>query len=101
MMNINKFVFEGRGYVDIAVYVKPRSSKTKFTLSGELVFHTEEEPIRGKANKSLIKHLAKLLKVNPQNVEIVKGHKSRVKLIRVRGISMDKVKDEIARLKQR
>lgn len=50
-------------------------------------------PVKDKANKALIKLLAKALGVSNSQVEIVSGHKARRKTVQVRGIDADAVSD--------
>lgn len=46
-------------------------------------------PIEGKANKALVELLARLVGIRKGNVEIVKGLKSRQKLIRLTDVDED------------
>ena len=56
-------------------------------------------PVKGKANRALVKLLAKALGVSSSQVEIVRGHKARRKTVQVRGIDADAVSDLIRRAK--
>ncbi len=52
------------GYIDLIIYVKPRSRETKLVVEGgELVFYTTEPPVGGRANASLVKYLSRRLGV--------------------------------------
>jgi len=42
-------------------------------------------PVEGKANEALIKFLAKEFKTSPSSVEILRGHHSRDKIVRIGG----------------
>ena len=67
--------------MEIKVIVKPRSSKNEFYFDKEknvYVARIKESAEKGKANKELIKFLGKELK---KKIEIVKGLKSREKII--------------------
>ncbi len=89
-MGLDDKVISGKGYVDLIIYVKPRSKFTKLILEGDdLVFHTTEPPISGRANESLIKYLSRLLKVPKSNVVIVQGLKDRIKKVRIHGVNTD------------
>ena len=69
--------------MEIKVIVKPRSSKNEFYFDKEknvYVARIKESPEKGKANKELIKFLGKELK---KKIEIVKGLRSREKVIRL------------------
>lgn len=68
---------------EFKVIVKPRSSKNEFYLDKEknvYVARIKATAEKGKANKELIKFLGKELN---KRVEIVKGLKSREKIIRL------------------
>lgn len=69
----------------ITVSVKPRSSKPRVIEldSGEVDAHLTSSPVDGKANRELIKLIAKHFNVNISSVEIEKGFKSRKKIVRV------------------
>ena len=49
-MSVEDLVEEAHGGVKLRGYVKPRSRETRLALEeGELVFYTEEEPVKGRA----------------------------------------------------
>ncbi|BAN89611.1 DUF167 domain-containing protein [Aeropyrum camini] len=74
--------------VRIKVYVKPESRDRKLRLEeGELVFYTDEPPLEGRANASLVNFLARGLKVSVKNVEIVHGTRSRSKVVEIRDVA--------------
>jgi len=52
-------------------------------------------PVEGKANDTLIAFLADALDVRRAQVEIVTGHTSRRKVVRVRGVSVQKVERKL------
>lgn len=86
--------------VIIKIHVKPSSKKTELVYEyGELVFYTKEPPVKGRANNSLIKYLAKRLGFPQSSISIVRGAKSRDKVVLIRGASRDdiirKIKDII------
>ncbi len=73
-----------KGGVELEVHVKPRSRQTSLVLEGGcLTFYTEEPPLRGRANASLVKHLSMLLGVPRSRVLIVSGLTGRVKRVRI------------------
>jgi len=45
-----------------------------------------EQPSRGKANIQLIEEVAKILGIPKNDIEIISGHKSAIKVLLVRGI---------------
>jgi hypothetical protein len=68
------------------VFVKPGSKKGPLvqpSLTGELLVYVIEPAVDGKANKALIKLLAKYFEVSDSQVQIVHGKTSRTKIIQV------------------
>ncbi len=89
---VKKHVVEGRDFVDITVFVRPNSRFTGLRLeAGELVFYTEEPPIEGRANASLLRYLSRVLGVQTRSIEIVYGVRSRSKRVRVKGLDAETV----------
>jgi len=48
-------------------------------------------PVEGKANEACLAFLARLLSVPRSQVEVVSGHTSRNKIIKVAGVSAEKI----------
>lgn len=89
---LRKHVSEGKDYVDLQVYVKPEANFTGFRMElGELTFYTEEPPIEGRANASLIQYLSRLLGIPSSRIEIVYGVRQRTKRVRIHGITADQL----------
>jgi uncharacterized protein (TIGR00251 family) len=76
------------------VHVQPRSSRDQVTgLYGDaLKIRLTAPPVAGKANQALQKFLAKKLATSPANIEILTGHTSHQKRVRVAGISPDTIR---------
>lgn len=53
-------------------------------------------PVEGKANKALADFLADLLGVLKEDVEILSGKSSRLKTLRIKGLSLQEIQDKIA-----
>ena len=49
-------------------------------------------PVEGRANQALLEFLAKKLKVPKGSIRIISGERSRIKSIRVQGLSEDQVR---------
>jgi uncharacterized protein (TIGR00251 family) len=49
-------------------------------------------PVDGKANGALIALLAKVLGIPKAGLEIIRGRTSRIKTVRVRGLSMPEIR---------
>jgi uncharacterized protein (TIGR00251 family) len=71
--------------VILKVYVQPKSSKNEMVgpYRDGIKVKVTAPPIEGKANEAIIKFLAKEFKISPSSVEILKGHNSREKIIRI------------------
>lgn len=71
----------------INIKVNPNSSKTtiKEKLTDETIkIDLKASPEKGMANKELIKYLAKIFKTSTENIKIIKGGKSKSKLVRIK-----------------
>ena len=69
----------------LKVYLQPRSSKNEIVgpYRDGIKVRVTAAPVEGRANKVLLRFLAKEFGVTPSSVEIVRGHRSREKLIRI------------------
>ena len=67
------------------ITVKPGSSQEKITETapGELIVYLRAKPHDGEANEALIKVLAKHFKVAKTTIRIIRGVKSRQKVIEI------------------
>ena len=87
-------VSERKGLVRFAVYVKPRSSRSRVEGAGPdeaLIVALKAPPVEGAANAELIKLLASVLGIKKAAVSIASGHNARRKVIDVAGVSRDDV----------
>jgi hypothetical protein len=68
-----------------SVRVKTNASKNLVEVieEGKLRVWIKEKPIQGKANEAVLKILAEHFGVKPSVVVLIKGHKSKEKIIRV------------------
>ena len=87
-------VDEGKDGCTFRVRIQPRSRRDGITgLHGDaLKIRLTAPPVEGKANQALQKFLAKRLGVSPSAVEILTGHTSRQKQVRVTGASADAIR---------
>jgi uncharacterized protein (TIGR00251 family) len=71
---------------EITVRVTPRSSKSEVvgTVDGVLKVRLKAPPVDGAANEELVKVLAMEFGVPRSNIEIVSGHTSRTKRVRIK-----------------
>ncbi len=81
--------------VEIRIKVSPRSSKSEVVgiSDDRLRIKLNSPPVDGAANKELIKLLSKIFGVAKSSLELVRGDKSRLKTVLVRGKSADEIKE--------
>ena len=84
---------EKGGAIIFSVRVVPRASKPVLVgeHAGALKVRLAAPPVEGAANSELISFLARELGVPARRVEIVAGHASKSKRVRVEGVSADKI----------
>lgn len=72
----------------IMVRLRPRGRKNELIgmRDGVLQAKVTAPPVDGKANRALCKLIAKRVGVAPSRVNVVRGEKSRDKLVRVEGV---------------
>jgi len=80
---------EEDGAIRFEVRVAPRASRNRVlgVQEGALKVALTAPPVDGAANEALKKLLSKMLGVSKSNVEIVRGDRARVKVLRVRGVT--------------
>ena len=78
---------EGGGALSFKVRVVPRASKSAIVgvHDGALKVRVAAPPVEGAANEELTRLLARAFGVPARGVEIVGGHASKTKLVRVVG----------------
>ena len=86
MLREYKKQLAGKNELYLRIKVNPGSPKTlvKAILDDETIkIDVAVMPIKGEANRELIKFLAKEFAVNANNVKIINGKASRIKLIKI------------------
>jgi hypothetical protein len=85
-----------RDGVRLSIYVKTMSPETRLVIEPDhtLTLHVVAQPVKGKANREIVKWLAKKLGKSSAQVRIVAGLYSNLKTVEVSGIT----KSEAARL---
>jgi uncharacterized protein (TIGR00251 family) len=78
------------------VRVAPRASRNRVigVQDGALKVALTAPPVEGAANEALKKLLAKALGVSKSKVEILRGDRARIKVLRVSGVSVRDVRFE-------
>jgi uncharacterized protein len=84
----------GHGSRSLEVLVRPGASRDEVggEHAGALVVRLTAPPVEGRANKALRKLIARRAGVPAGAVEIVRGERSRRKLIRVEGIESEQLR---------
>ena len=77
----------------LRLHIQPRASKSEVagTHGDCLKIRLKAPPVEGKANSELIKFLSKLLGLPKNNIEIISGHASRRKTVKLAGITKEKL----------
>jgi len=80
---------ELEGAITFEVRVAPRASRNRVlgVQDGALKVALTAPPVDGAANEALKKLLAKALGVSKSDVEILRGDRARIKVLRVHGVS--------------
>lgn len=71
----------------IAVRLQPKASRNEVTgeNGGVIQIRVTAPPVDGKANRALIKFVAKRLGTAPSDITLVRGERGREKLLEIRG----------------
>ena len=99
-MNLPAFLRTQTDGVFLSVKVQPRASVNQVgeALGGELRVKVTAPPVDAAANEALVRLLAEQLGCPRNRVEIVRGQKSRHKVVKLAGFSAEAV---AARLEQK
>jgi uncharacterized protein (TIGR00251 family) len=91
-----------RDGVFLTLWVQPRSGRDEVVgvRAGMLRVRVAAPPAGGAANEALVRLLAHLLRVARSDVEVVQGHRSRRKRIKVYGVSAEEVRALLAEAMQ-
>ncbi len=83
--------------VSFEIKVHPRAQKNAITgvVGDALKVSLTAPPVDGKANAACIEFLAKLLRVSRSSVTIASGESSRLKVIRVVGLSPEQIRERL------
>ena len=85
------------GGVKFSIQVKPNSRKTELIIEsdGTLVMHVAASPTDGKANREIVRWLAKRFRRPTSEVRLIGGLHSRTKTIAVLNIKSDELKESL------
>jgi hypothetical protein len=84
--------------VTFAIKVQPRARKNAITgtVGDALKLALTAPPVEGKANQAVIEFFADFFEIPRSSVSIASGETSRNKLIRISGISAQRVRERLA-----
>ena len=82
-------------YLRVRVTAGARENRLAGVQGDSLRVRVAAPPVKGAANRVLVRFLAETLQVPRSSVEVVKGHASRSKLVALSGISLDETKDRL------
>ena len=87
-MHANKSNKESIPSVTLSIRIQPRASKNEIVTmeNGGLKIRLTAPPVDGAANEALVKFLASVFSIPQSKIEIVSGHTSREKIVRLTGI---------------
>lgn len=91
----NEFIIMNNGnyfILDVKVTPHARQDKVEGWKEGRLCVRLRQVPEKGKANRQLIEYLADELDIAPSRIEILSGETSRLKRLRIQGITEDALK---------
>ncbi|HZC68023.1 MAG TPA: DUF167 domain-containing protein, partial [Nitrospirales bacterium] len=84
--------------VTLSLRVLPRASRNAVVgwTGANLKIRLTAPPVEGAANAACVKFLADLLDVPPSNLTILKGDRSRQKVVRITGLKQDEVRARLS-----
>ncbi len=84
----------------LSLYIQPSARKDELCgiRAGSLKIRLNAPPVDGKANKRLVEYLARVFGIRRSSVEIVGGHASRRKQVRLKGIEEERVETIVSTL---
>jgi uncharacterized protein (TIGR00251 family) len=82
----------------LSIKVQPRAAKNKIGESqgAELKIHVTAPPVDSAANEALIELLSEKLDCGRNQIEIIRGHKSRHKTLKLYGFAAEEVLRKIS-----
>ena len=81
---------------DIQIHVQPKSSQVKIVLENNKIrVWVNAPPVDGAANDAIIKLFSKVLKIAKSKIEIIKGHSSREKTLRIEGFTEKEITERL------
>ncbi|MBK5112518.1 MAG: YggU family protein [Candidatus Heimdallarchaeota archaeon] len=91
-------ISESEGNVILQLQVKPNSKKQEITLDSldrKIAVFVKAPPDKGKANKELLKFIARILEKNSTDILIIAGQTSRDKTVLIKNALIQNVERKI------
>ena len=84
--------------MDLQIRVVPKAKRNSIEIGDDGLFKVRVTavPARGKANDAVIALLSKLIGVPKRDIQIVRGHSARNKLVRVEGATAKQVIEKLS-----
>ena len=91
------YIKEKNDCLILNISVVPRSSRSEIVgVHGDsLKIKLKSPPVNNAANEELVRFLAEKLKVPKRNIEIVRGHKQKKKILAITGINQNKITNSL------
>ncbi len=82
----------------IQIKLIPGAAKNQYVgeEGGCFKIKVSARPVKGKANKALIKFLSDILDVPKNRIQIISGEKSRLKTLRISGLEPDEIQTRLS-----
>ena len=72
----------------LQINIKPNSKESKIVKGEEITVYVRAAPVKGKANRELLRVLSEEWDISKNQITIISGHKSRKKLIKIEDITL-------------
>jgi len=84
-------------HADVRIRLQPRAKRDGVVGErGEaIVIRVTAPPVDGKANAAVCALIAKLVRIPPSRVTVVRGQTSRDKTVRIEGVAYETVRDAL------
>src|SRR5437667_10892816 len=85
-------------HITLSLRVQPRASRSAVAgWTGDILnIRLTEPPVEGAANAACLKFLADLLDLPQSQLEILRGERSRNKVIRIIGLTQDEIRARLS-----
>ncbi len=91
---MSDFIIKRNNEIFLSCWIQPNASKTKIVgeYNNSLKIAVSAPPTDGKANKELLKFLAKILSISKPSIQLVSGETNRKKMISLKNITIEEIK---------